>query len=61
VGEPPRRELFEQAGELATEDETLEPPDDLHASAEYRRNVAGVLVEQILIEASDSAGITVGS
>lgn len=60
-GEPPRRDLFERAGKLATEDETLAPPDDLHASAEYRRNVAGVLVEQVLTEASESAGITVGS
>ena len=31
----------------------VEPPDDLHASAEYRASLAGTLLERVLIEASD--------
>jgi len=35
--------------------ETLDPPDDVHASGEYRRRVAGVLIARALREASARA------
>jgi carbon-monoxide dehydrogenase medium subunit len=30
----------------------IEPPEDLHASAEYRRSLAGTLLERVLLAAS---------
>ena len=36
--------------------EGLEPPDDLHASADYRRHLAAVLVRRALEEAAAGAG-----
>ena len=49
VGEPPGPELFTAAAAAVRED--LEPLDDGHASAAYRRHLAGVLVEDTLAEA----------
>jgi CO/xanthine dehydrogenase FAD-binding subunit len=40
------------AQEAAT---TLEPESDIHASAAYRRHLAGVLVSRVLLEAYDAA------
>jgi CO/xanthine dehydrogenase FAD-binding subunit len=37
--------------------ETLEPADDLHATAAYRRSLAGVLIERVLAAASQRAGV----
>ncbi len=34
---------------------TLEPDSDIHASAAYRRHLAGVLVSRVLLEAYDAA------
>ena len=34
---------------------TLEPDSDIHASAAYRRHLAGVLVSRVLLEAYDTA------
>jgi aerobic carbon-monoxide dehydrogenase medium subunit len=53
VGEAPSAELFEEAARRATED--LDPPADLHGSAEYRRKVAATLVRRGLQAAADNA------
>lgn len=51
VGERLTKERFAAAGrEAAT---SLEPPGDVHASAEYRRKLAAVLVERALAAAAD--------
>jgi len=34
----------------------LEPDSDIHASAAYRRHLAGVLISRVLLEAYDAAG-----
>jgi carbon-monoxide dehydrogenase medium subunit len=49
IGEPPGDALFAQAAEGFTQ--LVEPDDDIHASAEFRREVAGVLVRRALEEA----------
>lgn len=46
VGQTPDDELFAAAARAAIND--LEPGSDIHASAEYRREVGGVLVERTL-------------
>ena len=53
VGERPSAELFDEAARRATED--LDPPADLHGSAEYRKKVAATLVRRGLREAVDNA------
>ena len=53
VGERPSAELFDEAARRATED--LDPPADLHGSAEYRKKVATTLVRRGLREAVDNA------
>ncbi|HEY7060294.1 MAG TPA: xanthine dehydrogenase family protein subunit M [Chloroflexota bacterium] len=54
VGERPAEPLFREAGLLASAD--LEPEDDLHASAAYRREVGGVLARRALVQAAARAG-----
>ncbi len=49
----PGEELFHTAAEKACA--ALEPPTDLHASSEYRRSVAGVLVRRALHTAAEQA------
>ncbi|MCC6382759.1 MAG: xanthine dehydrogenase family protein subunit M [Dehalococcoidia bacterium] len=49
VGSVPGEALFSEAAEAITE--LLDPDDDVHASAAYRRQVAGVLVRRALEEA----------
>ncbi|MBW2244223.1 MAG: xanthine dehydrogenase family protein subunit M [Deltaproteobacteria bacterium] len=53
-GERPGDELFENAGRKVSE-EIDEPLSDVHASAEYRRHLAGVLTRRTLAEAVDRA------
>lgn len=53
VGERPGEALFSAVTELSIT--RLEPEADLHASGEYRRHVAGVLVNRALHLAVDSA------
>jgi carbon-monoxide dehydrogenase medium subunit len=54
VGERPAEPLFREAGLVASAD--LEPEDDLHASADYRREVGGVLARRALVQAAARAG-----
>jgi aerobic carbon-monoxide dehydrogenase medium subunit len=54
VGERPSTELFDEAARRATH--SVDPPADLHGSAEYRRKVAAALVRRGLRAAADNAG-----
>lgn len=53
VGQKPSDELFEKAGLAAAAD--LDPDSDIHASAEYRKSVAAVIVRRALGVALDRA------
>jgi CO/xanthine dehydrogenase FAD-binding subunit len=53
AGETPSPELFDEAARRATAD--LDPPSDLHGSAEYRKKVAAALVRRGLQAAVDNA------
>ena len=50
VGNPVSDRLFEVAADAARQ--AVEPEDDIHASADYRRHLAGVLVRRALARAS---------
>jgi CO/xanthine dehydrogenase FAD-binding subunit len=54
AGQAPSEALFREAGELAARD--LEPDGDLHASAEYRKEVAAVVVRRALVSAAERMG-----
>jgi carbon-monoxide dehydrogenase medium subunit len=54
VGEPPGESAFAEAGRRCSED-LEEPLSDVHASAEYRRHLARVLVRRGLAEAAGRA------
>ena len=53
VGERPSPEVFEEAARRATAG--IDPPADLHGSAEYRKKIAATLVRRGLQAAADSA------
>jgi aerobic carbon-monoxide dehydrogenase medium subunit len=53
IGEAPTEEAF-RAAAAALEPE-LDPPDDIHASSDYRRHVAGVLARRALATAASRA------
>ncbi len=53
VGERPSAELFDEAARRATDD--IDPPADLHGSADYRKKVAAALVRRGLRAAADNA------
>jgi carbon-monoxide dehydrogenase medium subunit len=53
AGQRPSAGLFEEAARRAAGD--LDPPSDLHGSAEYRKKVAAALVRRGLREAVDNA------
>jgi carbon-monoxide dehydrogenase medium subunit len=53
AGERPSAALFDEAARRATND--IDPPADLHGSADYRRKVATTLVRRGLQAAADSA------
>ena len=53
VGQEPSAQLFEEAARRATAD--IDPPADLHGSAEYRKKVAAALVRRGLRAAADNA------
>jgi carbon-monoxide dehydrogenase medium subunit len=54
AGERPSAELFDAAARRATED--IDPPADLHGSADYRKKAAAALVRRGLRAAVDNAG-----
>jgi aerobic carbon-monoxide dehydrogenase medium subunit len=54
IKERPSEELWQQAAEAVRA--AIEPESDLHASADYRRHVAGVLTVRALREAHGRAG-----
>lgn len=53
AGERPSEDLLAEAVETARA--ALEPPEDVHASAEYRRQLAGVLARRVLERAFERA------
>ena len=53
AGQQPSAEVFEEAASRATAG--LDPPADLHGSAEYRKKVAAALVRRGLRAAADNA------
>ena len=54
AGARPDDALLAEAGRLASEE--IDPPDDLHASADYRRAVTAVVVERALAQALAGPG-----
>jgi aerobic carbon-monoxide dehydrogenase medium subunit len=54
AGQTPSEALFREAGETASRD--LEPDGDIHASAEYRKEVAAVVVRRALVSAAERMG-----
>jgi carbon-monoxide dehydrogenase medium subunit len=48
------REAFEEAGRVAAKE--IDPPSDVHGSAEYRRDLSTVLIRRALMEAAGDAG-----
>jgi CO/xanthine dehydrogenase FAD-binding subunit len=52
VGGRPSAELFDEAARRATDD--IDPPADLHGSADYRKKVAAALVRRGLRAAADN-------
>jgi carbon-monoxide dehydrogenase medium subunit len=48
------REAFEEAGRVAAKE--IDPPSDIHGSAEYRRDLSAVLIRRALMEAAGDAG-----
>jgi carbon-monoxide dehydrogenase medium subunit len=53
IGERPSAELFDEAARAATAG--IDPPADLHGSAEYRTKIAATLVRRALRAAADRA------
>lgn len=53
VGQRPDEQLFRHAGISASQD--LDPSSDIHASAEYRREVGAVLARRALVQAAARA------
>jgi carbon-monoxide dehydrogenase medium subunit len=54
VGGPPTADRFAAAAEVVARE--LEPTNDIHASREYRKHVAGVLTRRVLAEAAERVG-----
>src|SRR5262249_32238354 len=55
VGQPATEEVFRAAAAAGAADDALDPEDDLHASAAYRRHLAGVLTRRALTVAGARA------
>ena len=55
VGKVPNNETFAAAATIVSN--TLAPDDDIHATAAYRRHIAGVLTRRGLAEATSQIGI----
>lgn len=54
AGQRPDEAVFREAGVLASGD--LDPHSDIHATAEYRRDVGAVLARRALVQAAARAG-----
>jgi len=54
AGQQASETLFREAGEIASRD--LDPDGDIHASAEYRKEVAAVVVRRALVSAAERMG-----
>jgi carbon-monoxide dehydrogenase medium subunit len=50
LGHPPGAELYRRAGDAAAQ--AIDPPNDIHASAGYRRHISSVLVRRALAVAA---------
>jgi aerobic carbon-monoxide dehydrogenase medium subunit len=55
VGQKPSAEAFREVAEMASKSE-IDPGTDVHASADYRRQLTRVLVERSLSDAFERAG-----
>jgi CO/xanthine dehydrogenase FAD-binding subunit len=56
VGRKPDPELFRETANLAAAE--LETESDIHASAEYRKEVAAVLARRVLAQAASAASVS---
>jgi carbon-monoxide dehydrogenase medium subunit len=56
VGKPPGDTVFATAADIVTA--TLKPGGDIHATANYRRHIAGVLTRRGLAEAAARIGVS---
>jgi CO/xanthine dehydrogenase FAD-binding subunit len=54
AGQQASETLFREVGEIASRD--LDPDGDIHASAEYRKEVAAVVVRRALVAAAERIG-----
>lgn len=56
-GETPSEELFQAAAATVTDpsNREIDPTDDIHATAEYKRHLAGVLTRRVLARAVERA------
>jgi CO/xanthine dehydrogenase FAD-binding subunit len=59
LGQPPGEQTFRAAAEITSRG--LDPDNDVHATAEYRRSVAGTLVRRALLWAWKKSGGSTGS
>ncbi len=57
LGERPGTALFARVADRVRE--SIDPPDDTHASSRYRREIAGVLTARALATAAQRAGLEV--
>lgn len=55
AGQRPTRSLVEEAGRAAATE--TDPPDDIHASAEYRREMSAVFTRRALTRALSTLGV----
>lgn len=54
IGQKPTEKAINEASTLAAEKD-IDPPGDMHASVDYRRHLAKVLTERVLVKAFDRA------
>jgi aerobic carbon-monoxide dehydrogenase medium subunit len=58
IGKPPHRDRFGEAARVAAM--TLDPESDVHASAQYRKEVAAVLGRRALEQAANRSFLKTG-
>ena len=57
AGQRPSRAVLEETARVAATES--DPPDDLHGSAEYRREMSGVFTRRALVRALETLGIKI--